>query len=68
MTQLLHENVNDGLIAVARHQITKSLLQFEPRVLPQEVSVIDQNDVLWLRVRYLVAGTPGLQTALISVV
>jgi uncharacterized protein len=62
VSQLLHENINDGLIEVARHQITKAMLQFEPRVLPQEVSVIPHEGELYLRIRYIQADQPGVQT------
>jgi phage baseplate assembly protein W len=62
VTQLLHENVNDGLIAVAKHQIGRAIVRFEPRVLLQEVSVIPRNGELFLRVIYLQADQPGLQS------
>lgn len=65
VTQLLHENVNDGLIAVARHQITRALVRFEPRILPQEVSVIPRGAELFLRVIYVQADAPSLQTLVI---
>ncbi len=67
VTQLLHENINDGLIAVARHQISKGILRFEPRVLPQEVAVIPQNGQLYLRITYIQADMSGLQTAVIPI-
>lgn len=67
VTQLLHENINGGLIEVARHQITKAMLQFEPRVLPQEVSIIPKDGELYLRVRYIQADTPGIQTTVIPI-
>jgi phage baseplate assembly protein W len=66
-TQLLHENINDGIVAVARHLISRAILNFEPRVLPQEVSVVPRDGELFLRVRYVVADTPGLQTAVIPI-
>jgi phage baseplate assembly protein W len=64
-TQLLHENINDGLVAIARHQLTKAILRFEPRVLPQEISVIPQGSELYLRITYLQADSPTLQTTMI---
>lgn len=67
VTQLLHENVNDGLIAVARHRITRSIVRYEPRILPQEVKVIPREGELFLRVRYIQADTPGLQTMVIPI-
>lgn len=65
--QLLHENINDGLIEVTRHQITKAMVRFEPRILPQEVTIIAQNGTLYLRVRYIQADTPGVQTTVIPI-
>ena len=61
-TQLYQENINDGLIAVAQHQISRAIVQFEPRILPQEVAVIPQNGTLYLRVRYIQPGAAGLQS------
>jgi hypothetical protein len=62
VNQLLHENINNGLIAVARHQIGRAMLRFEPRVLPQEISVIQHEGTLYLRIQYIQADRPGLQT------
>lgn len=67
VTQLLHENINDGLIAVARHQIARAIVRFEPRILPQEIAVIPRNGELFLRVTYIQAEMQGLQTATIPV-
>jgi phage baseplate assembly protein W len=65
--QLLHENVNDGLVAVARHQISRAILRFEPRVLPQEVVLIPRDGELFLRVQYIQADMPGVQTMVIPI-
>ncbi|HEX2571529.1 MAG TPA: GPW/gp25 family protein [Polyangia bacterium] len=65
VAQLLHENINDGLVALARHQITRAIVRFEPRVLPQDVSVVPDGAQLYLRVRYIQADSPGLQTMVI---
>ena len=35
VTQLLHENINEGIVGVARHQISKAILRYEPRILPR---------------------------------
>jgi phage baseplate assembly protein W len=68
VTQLFQENVDEGLVAIAQHQITRALLRFEPRALPQEVSVIEtEPGVLRLRVRYLESGQPGVQQAIIPI-
>jgi phage baseplate assembly protein W len=65
VAQLLQENVNDGLIALARHQITRAIVRFEPRILPQDVAVIADGAQLFLRIRYIQADSPGLQTTVI---
>jgi uncharacterized protein len=67
VTQLFQENINDGLIEVARHQISQALLRFEPRVLPQEVAVRARGAELFLVVRYLEAETPSVQTTVIPI-
>jgi len=68
VTQLLQENINDGLIAVAQHQIAKAILRYEPRILPQEVTVAegDQGQLL-LRVVFLDAEQQGLQQTIIPI-
>ena len=63
--QLVHENINDGLIAVLQHQISRAILRFEPRILPQEITVIPRGGEIYLVVRYIQANTPGLQTTII---
>ena len=66
-SSLVQENINDGLIAVARNQIAAAILRYEPRVLPQDVSVIARDAELFVRVQYIQAETPGVQTAAIQV-
>ena len=65
--QLLHENINDGLVAVARHQMTKAILRYEPRILPQGVTAIARDGELYLRVTYITADSPTLQTTTIPI-
>jgi uncharacterized protein len=67
VTQLLQENLNDALVAVARQQVGKAILRFEPRVVPQDVAVIAQGAELFLRVTYLQAEDPGVHTAAIRI-
>ncbi len=67
VTQLLQENVNDGLVAVARHQISRAIVRFEPRALPQDVAVVPRDGELLLRVRYLHADSRGVQTTVIPI-
>ena len=64
---LVQENINDGLLAVARQQIGRALLRFEPRALPQDISIIAQGAELYLRVQYLQAEVPGVQTTAIRI-
>jgi phage baseplate assembly protein W len=64
---LAQENINDGLLAVARQQIGRALLRFEPRALPQDISIIAQGAELYLRVQYLQAEVPGVQTTAIRI-
>jgi Bacteriophage baseplate protein W len=67
VTQLFQENINDGLIEVARHQIARALLRFEPRVLPDEISVHAREGELLLIVRYFEGETPAVQTTVIPI-
>lgn len=67
VTQLLQENVNDALVAVARQQVGRAILTFEPRVVPQDISVIPHEAELYLRVRYLQGEEPGVRTTAIRV-
>ena len=67
VTQLFQENINDGLIEVARHQIARALVRFEPRVLPDEISVHAREGELLLLVRYLEGETPAVQTTVIPI-
>jgi phage baseplate assembly protein W len=64
---LVQENINDGLIAVARNQIAAAILRYEPRVLPQDVSVIPNEGELFVRVQFIQAELPGVQTTAIRV-
>ena len=66
-SQFFQENVNDGLIAVARHALGRALLRFEPRVLPREIDVQARDGELVLLVTYVEAETPGVQTAVFPV-
>lgn len=63
--QLLHENINDGLLAVTRHLLTRALLRFEPRVLPTELTIIPRDGELYIRLRYTVVDTAETQTVAI---
>lgn len=62
---LYQESINDGLLAVAQHQVAKAMLQFEPRLVPQEIRVTANEGQLYLVVRYLEPNTQALQQAII---
>ena len=65
--QILQANINDGLLAVARHRITGAIVRYEPRVLPQEIAVIGRGAELLIRIEYVEAGDPSVRTAVVAV-
>jgi len=67
VSALVQENINDALLTVARNQIAAAILRFESRVLPQDVSVIPHDGELLVRVQFLQAQVPGVQTAAIRI-
>ncbi|MHB1241946.1 MAG: GPW/gp25 family protein [Gaiellaceae bacterium] len=64
---LVQENINDGLLAVARQQIGAAMLRYEPRALPQDISVLSHEGELFVRIQYLQAEVPGLQSTAIRI-
>ena len=54
-----------SLNGVAKHQIARAVVTYEPRVMLQEITAIPGNGTLTLRMTYLQAGAPGLQTVAI---
>jgi phage baseplate assembly protein W len=67
LRQLVHDPNNDALRAIVQHQIGKSIAQFEPRVLVQEVVVTHQAGVLIAHVRYLIRGTQQFQSVSVPI-
>ncbi len=67
VSQLLQENINDGLIALAQQQVGRAILRYEPRTLPQDISVVPDGAELYLRVQFVEAETPGVQTTAIRI-
>lgn len=65
--QLLHENINDGLIGVAKYRITKALLEFEPRIVLQDISIIPNEGELLIRIEYLEEENSRLETVIIPI-
>ena len=55
--QLVHDPNNDALRAIVQHQIARSITQWEPRVLLQEVTVTQEEGALMVRLRYTVRRT-----------
>ena len=66
-TQFFQENINEGLIAVAQQQLSRALLRFEPRVLPQVVDVRARDGELFLLVSYVESESPGVQTTIFPI-
>ena len=64
VTDLQHEPINNALLGLARHQISKTILQFEPRVFPQDVTVIPRDGELYLRVEYVHAESQQIPETL----
>jgi phage baseplate assembly protein W len=65
--QMLQANINDGLLAVARHRITAAVIRYEPRVLPQEIDVAGRDAELLIRIEYVEAGDPSPRTTVVAV-
>jgi uncharacterized protein len=53
MGALVHDPNNDALNAVIQHQIAKSIGEWEPRVLLQSVSVVQEDGALYAHVDYI---------------
>lgn len=67
-SQLLYENINDGLLEVAKHQIARALVRFEPRIVPQELTVMPGAEgELIIRISYIQAEIQGIQTLVIPI-
>jgi hypothetical protein len=67
VSQLFQETVNEGLLEVARLQVSRAILRYEPRVLPQDVTVVPGDGSLHLRVLYVQAESPGVQATTIPI-
>lgn len=66
--QLVYENINDGLLEVAKHQIARALVRFEPRIIPQELTVTPgEQGQLIIRITYIQAETPGIQSMVLPI-
>jgi len=55
--QLVHDPNNDALRAIVQHQIAKSIGQWEPRVLLQNVTVTQQDGTLIAEIEYVIRRT-----------
>lgn len=67
LRQLIHDPNNDALRAIVQHQIGKSVTQFEPRVLVQDVVVTQQNGTLIAHLRYIIRETQQLQSVSVPI-
>ncbi len=55
--QLLHDPNNDALRAVIQHQLSKAIIQNEPRIILRGVNVTQQDAALIAELDYLVRQT-----------
>ena len=55
--QLVHDPNNDALRAIVQHQIAKSIGQWEPRVLLEDIGITQQEGTLIAELRYVVRRT-----------
>ncbi len=62
MHQLVHDPNNDALRAVVQHQIAKSIGQWEPRVLLQNVTVTQQEGTVIVGIDYTIRRTQDAQS------
>jgi phage baseplate assembly protein W len=60
--QLVHDPNNDALRAIVQHQLAKSIGQWEPRVLLQDVTVTQQDGTLVVELRYVIRRTQQPQS------
>ena len=67
LRQLVHDPNNDALRAIVQHQIGKSVTQFEPRVLVQDVVVTQQQCSLIAHLRYIIRATQQLQSVSVPI-
>jgi len=54
MTQLLHDPNNDALRAIVQHQLSKAIIENEPRVQLQGVAVTQRDGTLFAELTYQV--------------
>lgn len=62
MRQLLHDPNNEALRAIVQHQIAKSIGEWEPRVMLQEVVVTQEAGTLVVSLHYVVRRTEQPQS------
>ncbi|PCC73774.1 Gene 25-like lysozyme [Nannocystis exedens] len=62
LQQLVHDPNNEVLRGVVQHQVAKSLGRLEPRIILQEVRVVQDGETLLLRIKYIVRSTRQVQT------
>jgi uncharacterized protein len=67
LQQLVQDPNNQILRGIVQHQIARSLGQLEPRIVLQEVRIVQDGAELQLRLRYLVRSTRQTQTFTVPV-
>lgn len=65
--QLVHDPNNDALRAIVQHQISKSIGQWEPRVLLEDIGIIQQEGTLIAELRYVVRQTGQPQSVSVPI-
>jgi phage baseplate assembly protein W len=61
LRRVLHDPNNDALRAIVQHQIAKAIATYEPRVLVQGVTIMQDQATLTIDVRYVVRRTKLVQ-------
>ena len=62
MNQLLQDPNNDAIRAIVQHQISKAIIENEPRILLQGVEVTIQDAMLFAEINYTVKQTQQTQS------
>lgn len=57
MRQLVHDPNNEALRAIVQHQIARTIGRWEPRILLQSVTVVQQDGTLIADLQYIIRHT-----------
>ena len=62
MQQLLHDPNNDAMRAIVQHQLSKAIIENEPRVQLQGVDIVQNDGTLFAEIKYQVKQTQQTQS------